>query len=110
MAKQLKFEYKGVEYTLEFNKKSVETMEKQGFKASEITDKPMSTLPLLFSGAFIMHHRFVKKKLIDEIYEHMTNKEDLIGNLAEMYNEPIESLVSEPEEGAEGNVTWTATW
>ena len=39
----------------------------------------------------------------------MTNKEELIGKLAEMYNEPILTLVDEPEE-SEGNLKWTATW
>ena len=38
-----------------------------------------------------------------------TNKEELIGKLAEMYNEPILALVEEPED-AEGNVSWTASW
>ena len=35
--------------------------------------------------------------------------EELIGKLAEMYNEPIIALVEEPEEN-EGNVSWTASW
>ena len=39
----------------------------------------------------------------------MTNKEDLIGKLAEMYAEPILSLVEEPED-AEGNLNWTASF
>ena len=45
----------------------------------------------------------------NEIFSHMTNKEELIGKLAEMYNEPIMALVEEPEE-SEGNVSWTASW
>lgn len=32
-----------------------------------------------------------------------------IGKLAEMYNEPIMTLVEEPEE-SKGNLNWTATW
>ena len=39
----------------------------------------------------------------------MTNKGELIGKLAEMYNEPILALVDEPEEN-EGNLDWTASW
>jgi hypothetical protein len=39
----------------------------------------------------------------------MPNKEDLIGKLAEMYNEPIVSLMEEPEDTAK-NVEWTASW
>lgn len=109
MAKQLNFTYDGKDYTLEFTRRTVAEMEKKGFIASDITDKPMTTLPALFAGAFLAHHRFVKGDVIDNIYSKLTKKEDLIGKLAEMYNEPILTLVEEPEE-AEGNLDWTATW
>jgi len=67
----------------------------------------MTVLPDLFRGAFLAHHRFEKRPVIDEIYTHMTNKPLLIEKLAEMYNEPISSLLDEP---AEGNVEWTQNW
>lgn len=109
MAKQLIFSFEDKEYTLEFTRRTVAEMEKKGFVASDITDKPMTTLPALFAGAFLAHHRFVKEDVIDNIYSKLTKKEDLIGKLAEMYNEPIMALVQEPEED-KGNVNWTATW
>lgn len=109
MAKQLKFTFEGKEYVLEFTRRTVTEMEKKGFVAAEVEQKPMSTLPALFEGAFLAHHRFVKKDVVDNIFAHMTNKGDLIGKLAEMYNEPIMALVEEPEEN-EGNVSWTASW
>lgn len=109
MAKQLIFTFEDKEYTLEFNRRTVAEMEKKGFIASDITDKPMSTLPALFAGAFLAHHRFVKPDVIEKLYSKLTKKEDLIGKLAEMYNEPIMALVEEPEED-KGNVNWTATW
>lgn len=109
MAKQLTFTFEGKEYTLEFTRRTVAEMEKKGFIASEITDKPMTTLPALFAGAFLANHRFVKQDVIENIYSKLTNKESLIGKLAEMYNEPIMALVEEPEED-KGNVDWTATW
>jgi hypothetical protein len=84
-------------------------MERQGFVASEITEKPMLTLPALFAGAFLAHHRYLKREIIDEIFEKFTNKQELIGKLAEMYNEPIEALFEEPKE-SEGNVSWEASW
>ena len=84
-------------------------MEKRGFLVSEIESKPMTTLPALFAGAFLANHRFTKQEVIDEIYSKMTNKQDLIGKLAEMYNEPIMALVNEPDK-AEGNLDWTASW
>ena len=104
-AKQLKFTYKEKEYTLEFTRRTVAEMEKRGFIAQEVEAKPMTTLPALFEGAFLAHHRFEKKEVIDEIFSHMTHKDEL----AEMYNEPIMALVEEPEEN-EGNVDWTASF
>lgn len=109
MSKQLRFTYKDVEYCLEFTRKSVETMEKQGFVAGDITDKPMTTLPALFAGAFLAHHKFVKRETVDEIFSMMTNKDELIGKLAEMFNEPIMALVEEPTTD-KGKVEWTASW
>ena len=108
-AKQLKFNYNDKEYTLEFTRRTVSEMEKRGFIASDVEAKPMTSLPTLFAGAFLAHHRFEKKEVIDEIFSHMTNKEDLIGKLAEMYNDPIMTLVEEPE-SKEGNVDWTASF
>lgn len=109
MAKQLKFTYKDKDYTLEFTRRTVSEMEKKGFIAAEVETKPMSTLPALFEGAFLAHHRFEKKDVIDEIFSSMTQRDELIGKLAEMYNEPIMSLVEEPED-KKGNVEWTANW
>ena len=109
MSKQLCFTYQDKEYCLEYTRKSVEQMEKRGFVASDITTKPMSTLPALFAGAFISKHRYIDQKLVDEIFSKMKNKDNLIEKLAEMYNEPIMALVDEPEE-AEGNVEWTSSW
>ena len=109
MNKQLRFTYQDKEYVLEYNRKSVEIMEKKGFVASDIESKPVTVLPALFAGAFLANHRFVKQDVIDEIYSKMTNKSELISKLAEMYNEPIMALVDEPDESA-GNVDWTASW
>ena len=109
MAKQLRFTYQDKEYCLEYTRKSVETMEKNGFVAADIQNKPMTTLPALFAGAFLANHRFIKQDVIDAIFAKMTNKGELIGKLAEMYNEPIMTLIDEPDE-AEGNLDWTASW
>ena len=109
MNKQLKFTYQDKEYCLEFTRKSVEAMERSGFVASDIREKPMTVLPALFAGAFLANHRFIKKEVVEEIFSKMTNKQELISKLSEMYNEPIMTLVDEPEE-SEGNVDWTASW
>ena len=107
MAKQLTFSYNGKDYTLEFTRSTIRQMEADGFIASDIDAKPMTILPDLFRGAFLAHHRFEKRSVIDEIYAHMANKPKLIEMLAEMYNEPISSLLDDP---TEGNVEWTPNW
>ena len=109
MSKQLNFKYNGTEYTLEYTRRTVEQMEREGFVAEDIKSKPVTMLPTLFAGAFKAHHRYVKREVIDEIFAKMTNKADLIGKLAEMYNEPIAALIDEPVESSE-NLTWTQSW
>ena len=113
MAKQLTINdpTSGVTYTLEYTRKSVEMMEKSGFVADDVQRKPMTMLPALFAGAFLAHHRFVKRDVIDNIYAHLNHKDELISALVEMYNEPLLSLLDEPEqEGNEGNLSWKTGW
>ena len=109
MAKTISITYKGTEYTLEFTRKSVETMERQGFVIGDIGDKPISTLPALFAGAFLAHHRSVENGTVEKIFAGIPDKTKFIQKLAEMYNEPLETLLDEPEE-TEGNLTWGANW
>lgn len=105
--KQLKFTFEGKDYTLEFTRKTVEQMERNGFVADAITEKPMSTLPTLFAGAFLANHRFERKEVVDKIFDTMSNKGELIAKLVEMYNDTFLTLLDEP---AEGNVEWTTSW
>lgn len=110
MAKTLTLTHGDKEYTLEFTRKTVAQMERNGFIAGDIDDKPMTCLPALFAGAFLAHHPWVKKDVIDEIYDNLPRKNELIGKLAEMYNEPIMSLLDEPDPEREGNADWAANW
>lgn len=113
MAKQLTIAdpNSGVTYTLEYTRKAVEMMEKQGFVAADVERKPITLLPVLFAGAFLAHHRFVKKDVIESVYVRLPHKDELIGKLVEMYNEPLVTLLDEPEQGeSEGNLSWTAGW
>lgn len=114
MAKQihLKFNDNGAEteYTLEFTRASIKQMESSGFDAHELVQKPMSTLPALFAGAFLAHHRLLPQKKIDAIFDMIPDKQGFFEKLAEMYNEPIEALMAEPDEAHSGNVNWGANW
>ena len=108
MAKQIIFEFEGKEYTLEYTRRTVKQMEDEGFVAADIDSKPMSLLPALFAGAFKAHHKFVKREVIDRIFDAMPDKEGLVNKLAEMYSDPIRSLLEEPAEGKK--VDWAANW
>ena len=110
MAKQIKFEYEGKEYTLEYTRRSIQQMEQQGFTIGDVEKKPMTVLPELFAGAFIAHHKFAKRDVIDGIYANMTDKQDLLNKLSEMYADPIMALMEEPEEDEEKNVKWEANF
>ena len=111
MAKQLNFEYQNKEYTLEFTRESIKQMEREGFVASDIVNKPMNTLPNLFAGAFKAHHRFdTKQKKIDEIFELFKNKQALIEKLAEMYSEPMETLMDDEAIDAGNAIAWEANF
>lgn len=98
--------YDKKEYVLEYNRQSVKTMESQGFVLEELTAKPMTMIPLLFSGAFIKNHSGkdgVKRKVVDEIFEEISDKPALMEALMEMYTETLGTLT---EGSGEGNVTW----
>ena len=108
MAKKINFKYNDKEYTLEFTRNTISTLERQGFVPQDLLTKPMTMLPTLFRGSFLAHHPFVKQDVVDEIFSLMKDKQGLLNQLVEMYNEPIESLISEPNDD-EKNVVWTAT-
>lgn len=106
MATKITFSFDGQDYCLEYTKRTVKAMEDRGFAPSKILEAPMSYLPELFAGAFLANHKFVKRTLIDTIYEKLKGKSELVNTLIEMYNEPIKALTEEDEE--EGNaIEWT---
>ena len=103
--RQIKFTYEGQEYILEYTRDTVVQMENRGLSREELEKHPMSSIPELFYGAFLAHHRYVGQKKTDEILKKMPYKQRLLGTLFEMYLEPINALFSDPED-SEGNVTW----
>lgn len=96
--------YEKKEYVLEYNRQSVKQMEGQGFVLDELATKPMTMIPMLFSGAFIKNCRGTKRSTIDEIYDGIGDKTALMEALMEMYAETLSTLT---EDNSEGNVTWT---
>ena len=107
-ANQINFDYNGKHYCLEYTRESVKQMEAAGFNMNDMGDKPATRIEQLWQGAFLANHSSVKRDKIDKIYRMMGDKTKLIGALTEMYNEPIEALLAEPEDGK--NLKWIPSW
>lgn len=105
MAKQIILTYQDTEYTLEFTRASIQKLEARGFNITEVKTKPMTYLPLIFAGAFVAHHPYVKQETVNAIFEKIKDKGGLFDKLAEMYNDPLETMLE-----TEGNLDWKATW
>lgn len=107
MSTKINISYQKKDYTLEYSRESVRQMESTGFVLDQVGDKPMTMIPLLFYGAFFKNHRGIKRKLVDEIFEHIPNKFEeengLMAALIEMYSETIQTLTDD-KDIEEGNV------
>lgn len=115
MATKITVTYKGKDYTLEYTRATARAIENMGYRNDELGDKPVTMIPLLVYGAFMRHHRDLKQKEIDEIYDNIVGKigkegeEGFIGVLREMYAETASSLM-EDKPADEGNAaTWKVT-
>ena len=108
MNNTIRFTYKDVPYTLEYDRNTIRILEENGLSFKDIMSKPMSSVDILFKGAFLKNHRNTKDALIDEIYGHMTNKEQLIQKLISMVNDCYTTLLEE-NENDEGNIKWDTT-
>lgn len=107
--KQIKIPYEDKEYTLEYTRNSVKKMEQAGFVIQDIKSKPATLIPLLFAGAFMSRHKFIKQEIIDELYDNLKNKDDIIGALAEMYQDTLLTIISNTDEEP-GKVEWEKNW
>lgn len=105
MAKQLTINNNGRVYTLEFNRETVMAMERLGFDVNHVMEKPMTMLPMLFTGAFAMHHKALAQETVDGVYKSIKGKDKLLGALVTMYRDTVDTLFDEPEED-EGNAVW----
>ena len=111
MATKITVKYQKNEYTLEYSRNAVKQMEQQGFVLDKISEQPMNMVPLLVYGAFMKHHKGIKRNLVDEIYDHITDKvgdgeNGFIQALLEMYAETVNTL-TDNSSVEEGNA---ATW
>ena len=109
-SKEISFEFEGARYTLAFTRKTVQALSARGFRPSMITDDPSNGIPMLFRGAFLANHKWVKDDVKDKIYEHIQNRADLITKLLEMYTVPINEMFEDPDENDEKKVAWDSNF
>lgn len=107
MGKNITFKFDGKEYVLEYNRKSIEMMEKRGFIAEDAIKTPLTSLPVLFNGAFQMHHKGITLETTNKMLDNLKDTTGLISKLTEMYNEPILALIDDTDEK---NIEWEANW
>lgn len=109
MAKTITITHGKKDYTLEFNRTTATMIENQGFDSDSIGAKPVTMIMLLFYGAFAKNHSSVKRSKMDEIFDSLKKRGDLIKQLMEMYGETANVLSDEEDGDDEGNANWEAS-
>jgi len=91
----------GREYTLEFSRRSISKVEQAGFNINLIETQSMTMIPLMFWGAFLMHHPQMTKDQTDKIlFDGLGGlNEEEMGYLGKLYAVPFESLIASEDEG-----------
>lgn len=105
-------EFEGREYTLEYNRRTVVKAEKAGLDINAVESKPMTMVYIMWWGAFLMHHPYIKQEQTDKILDdqfggisglaNVTNDkgESLIEHLGKLYSAPFQTLIPDEGEGA----------
>ena len=87
------------QYTLEFDRKSVKWAEQRGFKVGEVTDFPLTQIPLLFFYAFRMHHKNITQDQTDAVLDEIGGmSKAMMNRLAALYNQTMTTLLNDEEE------------
>ena len=91
----------GREYTLEFNRKSVVKAEQAGLDVNALESKSMTMIPLLFWGAFLMHHPHMTREQTDKIlFDGLGGlNEEEMSYLGHLYAAPFLTLIASEDEG-----------
>ena len=90
------------EYTLEYSRKTVAKVEQAGLDINRLESQSMTMIPLLFWGAFLMHHPHMTREQTDKILFDglggLSEKE--MAYLGKLYAAPFQTLVASEDEGA----------
>lgn len=99
----MKIKFDGKSYELMYTRETVKQAEAGGFNLNALESQPATQMEKLFYGAFTARCKGVKRKTVDDIWNHMTVEErvELCGILADMYADAINSMADD-----EKKVTW----
>lgn len=97
---KIKIEEDDIVYTLEFSRETVIFTNNQGFVRSQFYDRFEEMLPILFYGAFRMHHKKVSRNETDRILNEVLRglKEDELSRLLELYLAPRNALIRDEDD------------
>lgn len=107
MNKKIEINYNGEKYTLEYDRDVVIKIERAGLNVNEIASKPVSSMQMLFEGAFLKNHKRIKREDVLAIYDTIKNREQLNNALLEMYIDVYNSTVGDDDENDDSkNTEW----
>lgn len=88
MSKKVIVEVKGVSYTLEFNRWAIKRIEALGFSVTNVSEKLVTNIELLFQGSLMKNHLSIKPKqaatIMDDLMEDY-DVSDLLDILIDLY-------------------------
>lgn len=89
----------GNKYTLQFNRKTVLSMQRNGFVLD--LDRLYMCARDLIHGAFRMHHPWMKWEDVEKVWVSQSNRGELLGYLANMFSQPAIDLMGDASEDEE---------
>lgn len=92
----------GREYTLEFNRRTVVKTEQAGLDINQLESKSMTMIPLMFWGAFLMHHPHMTREQTDKIlFDGLGGlSAEEMAYLGSLYADPLQSLIASEDKDA----------
>lgn len=90
------------DYTLEFDRETVQWCEARGFKVEDVGDYPLTKVPELFFYAFRMHHKNISREKTNRIlFDDLGGMpEGMLERLIQLYSAPYEALSAARNGGA----------
>ena len=107
MAKTIEIKDGKKSYKLGFNREIVRRMDREGFAPGESEHRVDDTFKLV-AASFEMYQPDMSEDDIFELWGRLTDKEKLYEALMKMYLEPV-NVLGDPDENAEGNLSWKVT-